>query len=91
MSVIISVFIKNVKKGKTVNWLTFEADVSFFNANKTYKIYFCGTELYSSIPLTTNQKETLEELLIKDFGYAPYSIDKAKKIIGNGKQYIFKT
>lgn len=90
MNVNIIVFIKNVEKGKTINWLTFEANVGFFDVNRTYTIDFCGTDANSSIPLTDEQNETLKDLLIKDFGYAPYDMDKAKKIIGNGKSYIIK-
>lgn len=90
MDVNIIVFIKNVKKRKTINWLAFEANVGFFDVNRIYTINFCGTDVDSSIPLTGKQNETLKELLIKDFGYAPYNINKAKKIIGDGKEYVIK-
>lgn len=84
------VFIKDVKKGETKNWLIFEAFVSFFDVNRVYKINFSGTDVDSSIPLTDEQNESLKELLIKDFGNAPFDIDKAKKIIASGKEYIIK-
>ena len=87
MNVNIVVFIRDVKKGKSNNWLVFEAYVGFFDVNRVYKIDFSGIDLDSSIPLTDEENESLKELLIKDFGYAPYDTDKAKKIIGDGKSY----
>lgn len=86
----IVVFIKDAKKGTSKNWIILKAFAERFDKNKVYEINFCGTEANSSIPLTDKQNETLKELLIQDFGYAPYDIDKAKKIIGNGKQYTIK-
>lgn len=88
MSARIVVFVINAKKGKTENWIVFEANVSRFDVNRKYIIDFCGTEVDSDIPLTDGQNEILKELLVKDFGYAPYNIEKAKKIIGMGKQYF---
>ena len=90
MDVDIVIFIKDVKKGRTKNWLIFEVLVGFFDANRVYKIDFCGTDINSSIPFTDEQNESLKELLIKDFGYAPYDIDKAKKVIRNGRTYLIK-
>lgn len=90
MNVNIVIFIKNVKKGTTKNWIILEAFAERFDKNKVYEINFCGTDVNSSIPLIEDQNKILRDLLVKDFGYAPYDIDKAKKIIGNGKKYIIK-
>ena len=90
MNVNIVVSIKDVQKGTTKNWIIFESLVGFFDTNKVYKINFCGTDVDSSIPLTDEQNESLKELLIRDFGYAPYDINKAKKTIENGKKYVLK-
>lgn len=83
-------FLKNVKKGKTKNWLTFEINIGRFDVNKQYTVNFCGTDMDSCIPLTDEQEVRLKELLVEDFGYAPYDIEGAKKILGNGKQYVIK-
>lgn len=90
MSTTIVIFTKSVKEGRTPNWLTFDVLVGFFDANRVYRVDFCGTDVVSDIPLTDDHNEILKKLLVKDFGYAPYDIEKAKKIVRNGKQYIFK-
>ena len=92
MNVNIGIFIQNVKKGKTNNWLIFEAVVGFFffDVNRVYTIDFCGTDIDSSIPSTDEQNESLKEQLIQDFGYAPYDINKANSIVKNGKKYVIK-
>ena len=88
MRVQINISIQSVNHGKNKNWIELEALVGFFDKNRLYKIEFCGTELNSSIPLTDKQEESLKGQLINDFGYAPYDVCKAKKVIENGKDYI---
>ena len=43
-----------------------------------------------TILLTDEENNTLKKLLTKDFGYAPYNKNEAKKIIGEGKEYIIE-
>lgn len=88
MNANIVVFLKNVKQGKTKNWLTFEICVGRFDVNKKYIVDFCGTDIDSCVPLRAEQKVRLKELFVEDFGYAPYNIEEAKEIVGNGKQYV---
>lgn len=81
-------FIKGVRKGRTKNWLVFEAYIGRFDVSKQYTIEFCGTDIISYSPLTYEQKMCLKELFVQDFGYAPYSIKEVEGIIGDGKQYV---
>lgn len=82
-----TIWIRSASKGKSDNWLVFSVYVSHLDVNKKYRIEFCGTELISSLPLTDEQVDRLKGKMVQDFGYAPYNIDKAKRIIGEGRSY----
>lgn len=82
------IWIKQVNKGENEYWLHFDAYVDRFDKNKLYGIEYCGTEASSSIPLTSEQSMKFVEMLSEDFGYAPFNVEKARLIIGSGKEYI---
>lgn len=79
--------IQDVELGKNGCWLKFHAYVGRYDVNKKYEIDYCGTGISSDIPLTDEQKEMFRSQLNKDFGYAPFDIVKAKRILGDGRQY----
>ena len=80
--------VKNVKPGKSPNWIILESYIGYFDVNRLYNIEFCGTEVTSSIPLMAAETEQLLTMLIKDFGYGPYNISKVKATVGDGKYYV---
>ena len=82
------IWIKDIKKGRNENWLHFNAYVDCFDKNRLYGIDFCGTMIESSIPLTDYQRRLFADLLSNDFGFAPYDVEKATKVIGDGKGYV---
>lgn len=87
----IVIWIKSVSKGRNSYWLFFKAYAGVFSNTTVYPIDFCATELHTSIPLSDSETEELKELLVADFGYPPYDIDKAKLLIGRaGKGYTIK-
>lgn len=73
--------LKSVKQGRTKNWLIFTCYVPMYDINKEYKVEFCGTELHVNFGITNSENEQLLELFVSDFGYAPYDIVKAQKIL----------
>lgn len=80
----------SVRKGKTENWLVFTAYVGALDRHKKYQIEFCGTELLPSFYLNDDQLETLREMLIEDFGFGPYDLDKAKATLKRLKSYTIE-
>ena len=86
----ITVFIKSASPGNNNYWVLFDAYVSYFNPSKIFKIDFCGTELQSSIPFIDEDKETLRSMLVDDYGYGPFDINKIKRDLGSGKSYVIK-
>ena len=90
MQISIIIWIKSAKEGRNPNWITFDAFAGYFDANKSYWIEFCGTEVLTSIPLVREQKEELASVLGEEFGYGPYDLGKVNAVIGDGKQYIIK-
>lgn len=88
MQVQIVIRLISVESGKNKNWLTFEAFAGALDRNRKYTISFCGTELEHSLSLTDCEIEELERKLGDDFGYPPFDIEKAKRILGKGKDYV---
>lgn len=76
-----------VKIGATENHLCFVGYVPYLDANKKWKFDFTGVDLYATASLTEKGVENLLKELCDDFGYAPYDIHKAKRILGDGKDY----
>lgn len=77
--------LRSVTKGRNKNWLTFEA--MYHIGEGLYTVDFCGTEIHHSMSLSDSQNEALLSYMSADFDYAPYDIDKAKRILGRGKRY----
>lgn len=85
------IWIKSVSAGKNAYWLSFKAYAGAFSNTTLYPIDFCSTELHTSIPLSDAETEELMELLVADFDYPPYDIEKAKQLIGtDGKGYTIQ-
>lgn len=84
----INISIFDVRLGETTNWLIFEARVGRLDNHRIYSFAFCGTELNHSLSLLDSDIENLREQLYNDFGYPPFDIQKAKRILGTGKEYI---
>ena len=40
--------------------------------------------------LREDEIEELRTMLCDDFGYAPFDVEKAKRILGEGKDYVLK-
>ena len=78
----------SVKPGKNKNWLIFEAYVGAMDRNKKYTLEFCGTELKHSLSLLDQEIEQLKVMMCSDFGYAPFDLEEAKKILKNSKSYV---
>lgn len=86
----IIVFINNASLGKNNYWISFDAYVSSFNPSKRYKMDYCGTKLHSSIPFTAEKSEVMRGMLIDDYAYGPFDINRVRTILGSGKSYVFK-
>ena len=78
----------SVKPGKNKYWLTFESYAGALDRNKKYTFDFCGTEMEHSLSLTDSELCELRRMICDDFGYPPFDIEKAKSILGSGKDYI---
>lgn len=81
------VYVTEVKMGKNKNWLVFGVYAGAFDKNRKYTINYCGTELEHSLSFTDQQSEQLREKLRADFGYPPFDLKKAKRTLGEGKEY----
>lgn len=77
----------SVKQGKNKNWLEFECFIGKFDGSRIFYIEFMGTDLSTNASLLDDQKEDLRLKLCDDFGYAPYDLQKAKEVLGDGKCY----
>lgn len=77
----------SVSKGKSENWLIFQAYVGELDRNRKYKLEFCGTELHDALSITDKMREKLREKIREDFGSAPYNIEEAKEKIKELKGY----
>ena len=77
-----------VKPGKNKYWLTFETYAGALDRNQKYTFDFCGTEMEHSLSLTDSELGELKRMICDDFGYPPFDIEKAKSILGSGKDYI---
>lgn len=86
----IKITITSVKSGKNKNWLTFSAFIDSLSKNTLYSFDFCGTEIIHSLSLRQKAIDELCSKLCSDFGYAPYDVNKCKKICGKGKEYFIK-
>lgn len=84
------IYIVNVRKGKTPYHLEFDVYNGELNRNRKYYIEYTGTELIHNMCLTDEIEEALKESLNEDFGFAPFDIDKAKRIIGKSKTYVYR-
>ncbi|HEL1737822.1 TPA: hypothetical protein TZM69_000388 [Streptococcus suis] len=65
--------LESVDYGRTKNWLVFKGFIPQHNINKLYTFEFCGTELNTGAYLTDSFKDQLQEKLIENFGYPPFS------------------
>ena len=90
MSYKVAFQIESVERGDTVNWLVFNTYIDALSKTKLFTFKYCGTEIVHSLSLKDSVIKNLLEALNNDFGFAPYDIDKCKKVIGIGKQYIVK-
>ncbi|MBQ6787563.1 MAG: hypothetical protein IJO85_07570 [Lachnospiraceae bacterium] len=82
--------IESVEIGDTENHLLFKGYVPRFDNFHIYKFDYTGTGLTSTSGLSEKQLKRLNEQLKKDYDYPPFNEDKAKKILGSGKQYRIK-
>lgn len=82
-----NVHITEVKQGTTPNRLVFDCLIGKFDGSRIFYIEFMGTDLNPTAPLLDNSKEDLRLKLCDDFGYAPYDLQKAKEVLGDGKCY----
>ncbi len=73
--------------GKNKNWLIFKGYVPQCDNSFQYTFEYCGTELYSTANLRESQINDLLEEMNKDFGYAPFDLKKAERLVGDGKEY----
>lgn len=81
---------ETVELGTTENHLLFKGYVHRISNFYKYKFDFTGTDLTSTSGLSNKQLERLREKLLEDYGYPPFNENKAKSILGNGKQYRIK-
>lgn len=88
MKIVIDLY--DVKIGRTQNHLLFKASIPTFNNDKEYEFDYIGSEVTSISEMSEKQCERLKKKLAKDFGYAPFDIKKARKILGTGKRYEIK-
>ena len=78
---------ESVKYGANHNHLTFNGYIPRKDPNLLYCFDFIGTEITVSTYLPDEAKRQLLDALVKDYGYAPYDIKKARKVFGGGKDY----
>ena len=76
-----------VEKGGNNNWLKFKCSCPKMSVSNYYYISFCGTEIIHSLSLNEEQHKNLLNILSLDFGFAPYDISDAKKILEKAKSY----
>lgn len=82
--------LNSVELGKNNNHLIFKGYVPRLSTFYKYEFDFIGTEVMSTSGMTVEQLERLEEKLVNDYGYAPFDITNAKKVLGTGKQYMIE-
>lgn len=76
-----------VEKGRTKNHLIFKGFIPSNNNFYEYEFDFIGTEIITTGYLSDDEKEQLVKKMQKDFGYAPYDLREAKKVLGKFKDY----
>lgn len=84
MSIVINM--KSVELGKNDNHLLFKGYISAFSGH-LYEFDFIGTEVISTAPLDKKQLKRLKEELVKDYGYASFTEEKAKQMLEKNWQY----
>ncbi len=84
----IVMYLTGVEYGRNNNWLRFQASVPALNNYSTYYFEFCGSSIEPGFPLLDDSIECLKEMLCNDFGYPPFSLEKAKTTLGNQKEYV---
>lgn len=82
--------VESIKLGRTINHLEMGAFVPRCDVNRLYSFDFTGADLETNANMTQTQMKQLKEEFNKDFGYPPFDEAKARRIIGNGKQYSIK-
>ena len=82
----IMVTLSSVERGQNKYYIRFSCTCSL-DHYKNYYLEFCGTELYTNIPLAEGKVDYLKQMLLDDYGYAPYDIDKVKQILKSKFQY----
>ena len=91
----IKIRLQSVSKGKNINFLNFEGYIPLFDNSRLYIFKFCGTDVYTNAPMNDEMIESFKQALASEFGYAPFNLSKAKRLLGNGRDYdieqMFKT
>ena len=82
----IMVALSSVEYGQNKCHICFSCTCSL-DHYKNYYLDFCGTELYTNIPLSEGKLDHLKQMLLDDYGYAPFDIVKVKQILNSKFQY----
>lgn len=83
----ISIQMHSVKYGDNENHLLFTGYIPSKDINTLYEFDFYGAGLNLDFYLPEATKSELVKKMCKDYGYAPYNLDKVNEIFENRKRY----
>ena len=84
------VILTEVSYGKTHNYLMFRGFVPMCDNSYLHSFEYCGTSLTTTASLPDDLVETFREMLGDDFDFPPFDLEKAKKILGEGREYYIE-
>lgn len=77
---------QSVEPGENENHLIFQALIP--RIDECYQEFdFTGTNVTTKLDMPEKSRDQLARQLAKDFGHAPYDIEKAEKTLGLGREY----
>ena len=80
----------DVTYGRNNHWLHFVCTNGESDVNRRFYIDYSGTDLLHNMSLADETENSLKTKLNDDFGFVPFKIEAAKRVLKTHKGYIFR-